>query len=147
MLTRPPIFTVLWRGWCRRCPRCGEGRVFKKWLDMHERCSSCNLLYLRNQGDLWLFMIITDRVPILFGIAALYFGLGPRGWMTTGGFFAAMAIPVILTLPQRQGLALALDFLVRIHMPDPSDELHRDAEAQRQSQVAPASRSGDTANA
>jgi uncharacterized protein (DUF983 family) len=124
MVTRPPLRTVLWRGWRRRCPRCGEGRLFRKWLDMHERCSSCNLLYLRNQGDLWFFMIITDRVPILFGIAALYFGVGPRGWMTTGAFFAAMAIPVIATLPQRQGLALACDFLVRVHMPDPSDEIH-----------------------
>ncbi len=92
---------------------------------MHDRCSACDLLYLRNQGDLWLFMIITDRVPILLGIAALYFGIGPRDWMTTGGFFVALAVPVIATLPPRQGLALALDYLVRVHMPDPSDEIHR----------------------
>jgi uncharacterized protein (DUF983 family) len=103
--------------------------VFRGFLEMHERCSACDLLYLRNQGDLWMFMIITDRVPILVGIALLYFGIGPRDWMTTAGFFAVMAVPIVLTLPHRQSLALACDFLLRIHMPDPSDEIHRRSKA------------------
>jgi uncharacterized protein (DUF983 family) len=125
VIQRPSLLTLFRRGWSRRCPQCGEGQVFEKWLRMYDNCSACGLRYLRNEGDLWFFLIVTDRVPILVGIALLYFGLGPRDWMTTGAFFALMAIPVIATLPRRQGLALSLDYLVRIHMPDPSDEIHQ----------------------
>jgi uncharacterized protein (DUF983 family) len=113
------------RGWRRRCPRCGEGPLFRRWLTVYERCSACNLLYQRNQGDTWMFMIITDRIPILFGIALVYFGFQSTNWIAAAAFFVAMAVPMIATLPRRQGLALALDYLSRLYLPDPSDEIHR----------------------
>ncbi len=71
-----------------------------------------------------MFLILTDRVPILFGIVAVYFGFRPDTWLAIAGFFVAMAVPILGTLRQRTGLALALDYLVRIYMPDPSDEIH-----------------------
>ena len=71
-----------------------------------------------------MFMIITDRIPMLGGIAAVFFGFQPDNWMLVIGFFLAMALPLLLTLRERKGLALALDYLVRVYMPDPSDELH-----------------------
>jgi uncharacterized protein (DUF983 family) len=122
---RPRVAEVLRRGWRRRCPRCGEGPLFARGIRFHTRCSACNLLYQRDRGDTWLFMIITDRVPILFGIAAVYFGFHPTTPLAMGGFVAALAIPLLGTLQHRQGLALALDYLVRIYLPDPSDEIHR----------------------
>ncbi|MCU1348033.1 MAG: hypothetical protein JWO56_1063 [Acidobacteria bacterium] len=121
---RPPVSEVLKRGWHRRCPRCGEGPLFLRGIRFHARCTACNLLYQRDRGDTWMFMIITDRVPILFGIAAVYFGFHPTTPLAIGGFIAALAIPVLATLRNRQGLALACDYLVRVHFPDPSDEIH-----------------------
>jgi len=69
-------------------------------------------------------MIITDRIPILFGIAAVYFGFNSANWMVAVVFFAALAIPLLATIRQRQGVALALDYLSRVYVPDPSDEIH-----------------------
>lgn len=91
---------------------------------MHDRCSSCDLLYQRNYGDTWMFMIITDRVPLLVGVALLYFGFRSTTWFASTGFFFALLLPVVITLRNRQGLALALDYLTRIYFPDPSDEIH-----------------------
>ena len=124
MSPHPRLTTILRRGWQRRCPRCGEGPLFERWLTVHERCSACRLLFQRNHGDTWMFLILTDRVPILFGIAAVYFGFRPDNWLSISAFFVAMAIPILGTLPQRTGLALGLDYFVRIYMPDPSDEIH-----------------------
>lgn len=90
---------------------------------MHDRCSSCNLLYLRDYGDTWMFMIITDRIPILFGIAAVYFGFRPQGWPMVITFFSLLAVPILATLRERQGLALALDYLFRAYMRDPADDV------------------------
>ena len=112
MDNRTPIGLALRRGLRRRCPRCGIGPLFRRGIKTHERCSSCDLVYQRDRGDTWLFMIITDRIPILFGIAAVYLGFHPTGPAAVTAFFAAIAVPVIATIRERQGMALAVDYLV-----------------------------------
>lgn len=107
-----PAKLALLRGLRRRCPRCGEGALFVRGIKVHERCSVCGLRFQRDPGDTWTFMIITDRIPILFGIVAVYFGFQPENWLSTVLFFSALAVPMLATLRERQGLALALDFLV-----------------------------------
>lgn len=124
MTSSDSLGTMMRRGWRRRCPRCGEGPLFVRLLKFYERCPSCNLLYQRDAGDTWLFMIITDRIPILFGIAAVYFGFQPENWMSTLMFFLMLAIPIIATMRQRQGLALALDYAMRVRLRDSTDEIH-----------------------
>lgn len=42
--------TLLWRGVCLRCPRCGAWSLFRTWLAMHERCAVCRLRFEREQG-------------------------------------------------------------------------------------------------
>ena len=130
-----PIAEVLRRGIRGRCPRCGEGALFERALKFNVRCSACNLLYQRDRGDTWVFMIITDRIPILFGIAAVYFGFHPTTPLAIGAFIAALAIPVLATLRHRQGLALALDYLVRVRLADPTDEIRRPDEIRRRPAV------------
>lgn len=118
------IRTVLGRGLRGKCPRCGEGPLFQRWIVTHERCSNCRLLFQRNYGDIWMFMLVLDRIPILFGIAVVYFGFRATNWMAAAGFAVAMAVPLIATMRNRQGLALALDYLSRVYLPDASDEIH-----------------------
>ena len=122
---KPAIGLVLRRGWRRRCPRCGEGQLFRRGIEINQRCSVCGLLLQRDYGDTWLFMIVTDRIPILFGIAIMYFGFHNASWMANVAFFILLATPLLATLRQRQGLALALDYLSRVHLRDESDEIHR----------------------
>lgn len=69
-------------------------------------------------------MIITDRVPILLGIALVYFGFRSTNIMVASGFLVALVVPMLATIRARQGLALALDYLSRLYLPDPSDEIH-----------------------
>jgi uncharacterized protein (DUF983 family) len=37
----PPLKTALWRGLNNRCPICGEGKVFKGFLRVVDRCENC----------------------------------------------------------------------------------------------------------
>lgn len=121
---RPPVGVVLRRGIRGRCPRCGEGALFQRWVETHERCSACHLLFQRNYGDIWMFTNLMDRVPLLFGIAAVFFGFRSTSLLTGFIFLAALGIPMIATVKHRQGLALALDYLWRVYLRDPSDEIH-----------------------
>ena len=80
-------------------------------------------MYLRNQGDIWFFWIVMDRIPILLGIAAIFFGFRITTWLTGLGFLLAVAGPLVATMPQRQGVAVALAYLSRVYFRDPSDAL------------------------
>lgn len=80
---------------------------------MNERCAACGLVFQPNHGDTWLFVMMTDRIPILFGIAVLYFGFRTTDWTGMLVFFLAIAVPLIATMRPRQGLALALDYFTR----------------------------------
>lgn len=121
---RPRVGATLRRGLRRRCPRCGEGALFRSGIKAFDRCSVCNLLYQRNHGDLWIFLILTDRIPMFVGIVAMYFGFRTTSVAVAIAFFAALIIPLIATMRERQGLAMAFDYLSRVYLPDPSDEIH-----------------------
>ncbi len=121
---KPRFFDVARRGLRRRCPRCGEGPLFRRWIEAHDRCSKCGLQYQRNYGDTWGFIVLTDRIPIMFGVIAVYFGIRSTTWVTTAIFTLSMAIPLLATMRERLGLAIALDYLSRVYLPDPSDEIH-----------------------
>ena len=121
---KTPWRTVAARGLRRRCPRCGEGPLFRRWIEAYDRCPACGVLYQRDYGDTWIFLIFIDRIPIFGAIVALYFGFRSTSWFGGTLFFVALFIPLIATIRERQGLAIALDYLSRIYLKDPSDEIH-----------------------
>jgi uncharacterized protein (DUF983 family) len=46
----PSFARMLWRGMRRRCPRCGTGRLFRRWFTMVERCPGCGYRFQREEG-------------------------------------------------------------------------------------------------
>lgn len=122
--THPGIRRTLWRGARRLCPHCGRGPLYVRGIKLHDRCNVCGLRYLRNQGDTWLYIVVMDRIPIAIGLILIYFfGLHTPTWPQALLFFAALAIPLLATTPQRQGIAVALNYLSRVYFRDPSDDL------------------------
>jgi uncharacterized protein (DUF983 family) len=68
---------MLARAWRLRCPRCGQGRLFKNWIRMNGRCPACDLRYEREPGYfLGSIYINYGLTALLVTIAyfALYFG-------------------------------------------------------------------------
>ena len=124
-IRRPTLRQAISRGFRRRCPQCGEGPLFERWVKTYERCSECGLRFQRDGGNTLMFIIITDRIPILIGIALLYFGIRPSNWLTAALFALALAIPIIGTLTHRQGIALALDYLAGLYLDDPAQHVTR----------------------
>jgi uncharacterized protein (DUF983 family) len=77
-----------------RCPFCGQGKLFRGWFRMHERCPSCNAAFEREPG---------------FFLGSIYFNYGLTA------LIVAIAYPVLLFgygLPETPLLAGALVFVV-----------------------------------
>ncbi len=50
----------------RRCPRCGGGAIFRRWLRMAESCPTCGLRFERTEGywtgSMALNLVVTEVV-------------------------------------------------------------------------------------
>ena len=113
------ISTALRRGLRKRCPHCGEGRLFSGWSHL-ERCSSCGLVFARNAGDTWAFTIVGDRLPIAVIIVLIYFGV-MRSHPVLGLTMQAVLVALLIgTAPNRWGAGIALHYLSRVYWPDPA---------------------------
>ena len=126
--------TALRRGLRKRCPHCGEGRLFAGWVHL-ERCSVCGLVFVRHPGDTWAFTIIGDRLPIAAMIVLIYFGVARSHRVLGLTLLIVLAALVIWTAPNRWGAGIALHYLTRVCWPDPADPIpprkHRPARSAR----------------
>jgi uncharacterized protein (DUF983 family) len=113
--------TALRRGWRKRCPHCGEGRLFAGWARHLERCAICGLVYERNPGDTWAFTVVGDRLPVAAIIALIYFGLMRSHPVPGFALLAAFGVLLVWTAPNRWGVGIALHYLSRVYWPDPAD--------------------------
>ena len=116
------ITTALGRGLRKRCPHCGEGRLFSGW-SFFERCSICGLVFSRNAGDTWAFNIIGDRVPIGVMIVVIYFGVVRSHRVLGLALLVVLGAVLVWTSPNRWGVGIALHYLSRVYMPDPADPI------------------------
>jgi uncharacterized protein (DUF983 family) len=114
------ISTALRRGLRKRCPHCGEGPLFSGWAHF-ERCSVCGLVFTRNPGDTWAFIILGDRVPIAVMIVLIYFGVVRSHPVLGLTMVVGLLALLVWTAPNRWGASIALHYLSRVYWPDPSD--------------------------
>ncbi len=84
---------------------------------MHLGCSVCELQFEDQPGSMWGFWVLTDRIFLFGAIVALYIGFTPESWLMRGFFLALVVVPLVWTMPHRQGAFVALDYLSRTHWP------------------------------
>jgi uncharacterized protein (DUF983 family) len=117
-------WTAVKRGWAKRCPHCGRGPIFQRWTHTYPRCRVCGLVFERDYGDSWGFLIVTDRIPLLVAIAAVvFFGVRVTNPVAAVLFFLALAGPIVATMPRRQGVGIALAYVSRVYARDADDRL------------------------
>ena len=83
------------RGIRGTCPRCGEGRLFRKWLKPLDRCPVCTLDLTPQQADdfpAYIAILVTGHVlaPLIIALS-LDFDLGPVGMI-------AILVPLALVM-------------------------------------------------
>ena len=69
-----------------RCPRCLDGRLWRRFLTMNERCPTCGLEFEREPG------YFTGAMVVSYGLAVPVLGALVIGLMTIGGLDAVQAL-------------------------------------------------------
>ena len=119
----PKLRTLLWRGCRKKCPQCGQGPLFVRWIKLHDNCSTCGLHYLPDQGDLWGPLVFLDRLLFIIPIIVLfYFRVLHPNWILFWLVGGLIFFGLIFTVPHRLGMSLAVDYWIRRKFGDLSEE-------------------------
>ena len=89
------VWTALKRGLRGRCPRCGEGKLFRAFLKVDDHCSVCALDYTPHRADdlpAYLVIVIVGHlvVPLVLHVEMAY---QPAYWI-----HAVLWLPLTLAL-------------------------------------------------
>jgi uncharacterized protein (DUF983 family) len=76
---RSRYWTILSRALRLRCPRCGEGILFRSWFRMRAQCDWCGLVYEREPG---------------FFLGSVYVNYGLTAMLTTVMYISLLAADV-----------------------------------------------------
>ena len=124
-LDPPSTGLLLRRGALRRCPLCGSGHLFRRWLVMVEDCPRCDLHFERIEGH-WIGAIAMNTVLALLvllgvivgGFAASYPDSPPAALLIVS--IAVAALMPLFFHPFSRTLWTALDLAMR---PVAADEI------------------------
>jgi uncharacterized protein (DUF983 family) len=98
---RPSLKRMLWRGLRKKCPVCGGGKLFERWLKMKERCPTCGYKFEREEGFfLGAFVInvaVTEGAMLIAIVAGVALTLPdpPVLLLTVLGLISAVLVPII----------------------------------------------------
>jgi uncharacterized protein (DUF983 family) len=111
--------TALWApvdpvkaGLSGRCPRCGEGRLFKGFLSVGERCGNCRLDYsFADAGDGPAVFVILIIGFVVVGLALwMEVSYGPPLWLHFLLWIPLTLVLSLFTLRALKGLMIVLQY-------------------------------------
>jgi len=95
----PTLATALMRGAACRCPACGEGPLFRKFLKVKDRCDVCGEeLFHHRADDMPAYIVMSIVGHIVIGLLL---------WVETS-FAPSIWVHIALWVPLTIGLSLAL---------------------------------------
>lgn len=116
---------LLARGATRRCPNCGGGGLFRRWLLMRDTCPRCHLRLDRGEADYFIGsftinLVAAELVVFFLGLGAIIMTWPDVPWEALKWGLMAAILPVpALFYPFAKTLWLAVDLNFR--PPTPGD--------------------------
>lgn len=111
-----PFWSSIVRGLRCRCPACGQGRLFGRFLKPVENCQVCNESYIAQRADdfpPYLVILLLGHI-LIPAILLLDHTLAPPLWayMTFGSVFVAMLAAAMLQ--PAKGAVIAFQWVFRM---------------------------------
>lgn len=128
---RRDIKTALLRGWRQKCPACGKGALYHKYLKVSDTCPACSEELHHQRADdapPYFTMVIVGHV-VVAGVLLLERNFSPPSWVHMA-LWLPLTVGLSLWLLSRvKGALVGLQWALRMHgfggatddpVPDPS---------------------------
>jgi len=102
-----PLKQAAVRGLMERCPRCGEGKLFRAYLKPVEACASCGEAFghiRADDGPAWLTVMVVGHIAVGLLLTLESTTLAAPLWLSLALFCGLSAVMVMALLPRAKGL-------------------------------------------
>jgi uncharacterized protein (DUF983 family) len=111
------VWTALKRGLRGRCPRCGQGKLFRAFLKVDDHCSVCQLDFTPHRADdlpAYLVIVIVGHivVPTILWIETDY---SPSVPLQLSIYLPLTLILSLVLLQPVKGAVVAIQWALRMH--------------------------------
>jgi uncharacterized protein (DUF983 family) len=111
------VWTALKRGFRGRCPRCGEGKLFRAFLKTADKCSVCGLDFTPHRADdlpAYLVIVIVGHlvVPLALIIETNY---SPPVALQLSIYLPLTLFGSLALLQPVKGAVVSLQWALRMH--------------------------------
>jgi uncharacterized protein (DUF983 family) len=111
------VWAAMKRGFRGRCPRCGEGKLFRAFLKVDDRCSVCELDFTPHRADdlpAYLVIVIVGHivVPLALMIETNY---SPPVALQLAIYLPVTFIASLALLQPVKGAVVGMQWALRMH--------------------------------
>ena len=117
LVEKRDVWTAMKRGFRGRCPRCGQGKLFRAFLKVDNNCSVCGLDFTPHRADdlpAYLVIVIVGHivVPIALIIETDY---SPPVALQLSIYLPLVMILSLVLLQPVKGTVVGLQWALRMH--------------------------------
>ena len=111
------LWSAMKRGFRSRCPRCGEGKLFRAFLKVDDHCSVCGLDFTPHRADdlpAYLVIVIVGHivVPMALSIETNY---APPVWLQLSIYLPLTLVLSLALLQPVKGAVVGIQWALRMH--------------------------------
>ena len=136
LVEKRDVWDAMKRGFRGRCPRCGEGKLFRAFLKTADNCASCGLDFTPHRADdlpAYLVIVIVGHivVPAILWIETNY---APSMLLQLAFYLPFTLIASLVLLQPVKGAVVGLQWAFRMHGFDETDPEYWDDDRKRREQ-------------
>ena len=101
-----------WRGFSMRCPNCGQGKLFGRFLKVVDHCPVCDEVYAHHRADdfpAYLVIVVTGHIFVP-AVLAVEEAFAPALWLQYLIWLPLIAASAIALLQPTKGAVVALQW-------------------------------------
>jgi uncharacterized protein (DUF983 family) len=111
------VWTAVKRGFRGRCPRCGQGKLFRAFLKVADHCAVCGLDFTPHRADdlpAYLVIVIVGHivVPTALIIETDY---SPPMWLQLAIYLPLTLVASLALLQPVKGAVVGVQWALRMH--------------------------------
>src|SRR5258707_94329 len=107
---RVEFWPALLRGWQGRCPRCGSGTLFARFLKMRSHCPSCDLAlepYRADDAPAYFTILVVGHIVVPLVLVLERYGDHPPLWFHALLWLPLSVVLALYLLPHIKGTVIA----------------------------------------
>jgi uncharacterized protein (DUF983 family) len=124
VLEHRDVAQAMWRGALGRCPHCGEGRMFGRYLKVMDKCQSCGEELHHHRADdapPYFTMMIVGHI-VVASVLAVEIAWHPQLWVHMVLWLPITVALSLWLLPRVKGAIVGMQWANHMHGFNPDHE-------------------------